>query len=118
MATIKTSCFTCGDVELRAPQMSLWIYENALERSYYSFSCTTCGDLVAKGADEECRNLLLTAEKTGLQVHRIVIPAEALEEHVGWLLTHDDILDFSLSLREVDLPVALLIEEHRLRPTA
>lgn len=114
MTTIKSSCWVCGDVDLQPSAMTLNIYENALERSYYCFICKMCGDIVAKSADAEIIGLLLKAESAGLNVNRVHIPSEALEEHIGWVITHDDILDFSLSLR--DLETSSILDE--LRPTA
>lgn len=114
MTTIKSSCPICGDKDLQPALMTLNIYENALERSYYCFTCTTCHDIVAKPADAEVIALLLGALSAGLNVNRVHIPGEALETHVGWVITHDDILDFSLSLR--DLEPSMMLEE--LRPSA
>jgi len=120
VTTIKTSCFICGDVELRAPMMSLHIFENALDRSYYSFRCPNCGDKVVKSADDECIELLSAAAGAGLIINRVTIPDEALEQHVGWIITPDDVLDFTLSLREMESPLAILLQEtqdSKLRPT-
>lgn len=120
MSTIKATCAMCGELELRPPALSLFIYLNALDRSYYAFNCPTCQDLVVKGADEEVIGLLTQVEKEGLVVNRIRIPAEVLEEHIGWIITTDDCLDFTLDLRALEFPVAALMAEHQardLRPT-
>lgn len=112
MSTIKTSCPICGDVERRPPDLTLHLYENAPERSYYAFKCPRCQDLVAKGADTEVCQLLLSTEGEGLRIRRVKIPREALEEHIGWAITNDDVLDFALDLRDLDFPVATLQAEN------
>lgn len=122
MATIKTSCVICGDVELRAPLMYLFIYENAIERSYYSFSCPVCHDEVVKDADGDIIDLLLAAVPSGLNVTRVMIPDEVFETEnaVGFAITADDVLDFCLAMDQRDVAEALTleIEQRRLKPTA
>ncbi|MGZ4609021.1 MAG: hypothetical protein ACXV2H_02040 [Actinomycetes bacterium] len=104
MTTIKTSCPVCGDVELKPAQMRLVVCARS-EWSYYAFSCTTCRDEIKKPADEEIVALLVSG---GVVAEHWVIPAEALEEHSGGVITYDDVLDFALHLDRVDLLAAMI----------
>ncbi len=99
MTTIKASCPVCGDVELTPEQMRLVVC-NRQEWSYYAFQCTTCADEVRKPADAEIVSLLKSG---GVGVTPWHIPAEALEEHTGPVISYDEILDFALWLESHDL---------------
>ena len=105
MTTIKTSCPVCGDVELTPAQMRLVVCSKS-DWSYYSFNCGTCRDEIRKPADDEVVSPLVSG---GVHAERWVIPAEALEEHSGRAITYDDVLDFALSLDNVDLIAAMII---------
>src|SRR3954471_13694354 len=104
MTTIKTSCPVCGDVELKPAQMRLVVCSRS-EWSYYAFACTTCCDEIQKPADEEIVALLVSG---GVVAEHWVIPAEAMEEHSGNVITYDDVLDFALSLDRIDLLAAMI----------
>lgn len=99
MTTIKASCPVCGDIELTPEQMRLVVC-NRQEWSYYAFQCTTCADEVRKPADAEIVALLKSG---GVAVTPWHIPAEALEEHTGPVISYDEILDFALWLESHDL---------------
>ncbi|MFC5379676.1 hypothetical protein [Aquipuribacter nitratireducens] len=73
-------------------------------RSFYSFSCSTCGDEVRKHAGTDVVALLSSG---GVVPERWVIPAEVLEPHDGPVLSHDDLLDFCLWLESADLLAAV-----------
>ena len=105
MTTIKTSCPVCGDVELSPAQMRLVVCSKS-DWSYYSFRCSTCRDEIRKPADDEVVSLLVSG---GVRAERWVIPAEAMEEHSGYAITYDDVLDFALNLDRVDLLAAMII---------
>jgi hypothetical protein len=104
MTTIKTSCPVCGDVELTPAQMRLIVCSRS-EWSYYAFSCTTCRDEIRKPADDEVVALLVSG---GVVAEQWVIPAEALEERSGGVISYDDVLDFALELDRVDLLAAMI----------
>lgn len=104
MTTIKTSCPVCGDVELKPAQMRLIVCSRP-EWSYYAFPCTTCHEEIKKPADDEIVALLVSG---GVVAEHWVIPAEALEEHGGAVITYDDVLDFALVLDRVDLLAAMI----------
>jgi len=99
MTTIKASCPVCGDVELTAEQMRLVVCTRS-EWSYYGFMCPTCEDEVRKPADDEIVTLLMSGGVAATPWH---IPAEAMEEHQGGVISYDEILDFALWLDEHDL---------------
>ena len=94
MTTIKASCPTCGDVDLKPADLRLVVCTRT-EWSTYAFDCPACTDEVKKPADEEIVALLVSGGVRAQQWH---IPAEALEEHVGPALGYDDLLDFALWL--------------------
>lgn len=102
MTTIKASCPGCGDVELTPRQVRLVVCSVA-RRSFYSFTCHTCTDVVRKHAGSDVVMLLTSG---GVVAERWVIPAEALEEHDGPVLCADDLLDFCLWLERADLVAA------------
>ena len=97
MTIIKATCPTCGDVELGRDQVQLVVHPLP-ERSYYGFTCDTCGNDVRKPAGEEVVRLLTLG---GVIAERVQVPAEALEEHSGPPLTADDVLDFTAWLEGV-----------------
>ena len=91
MTVIKASCPICGDVELTPRQVRL-VTSNLAERSFYAFSCDGCGEEVRKPAGEEVIRLLTVG---GVVAEHLHVPAEALEEHRGPILTWDDVIDFT-----------------------
>lgn len=102
MATIKTTCPMCGEVELVPSQVRLMVC-SVVERSYYAFDCTGCVDEVRKAADPHVVSLLIAG---GVAATQWRIPAEALEKRSGAPITYDDILDFALRLRRAEHPAA------------
>ena len=94
MTIIKATCPSCGDVELSRDQVRLVVHPLA-ERSFYGFTCTRCGEGVRKPAGDEVVRLLTMG---GVVAERVVVPAEALERHVGLPITADDVLDFAVWL--------------------
>ena len=63
-------------------------------------SCTSCGDEVRKPADDEIVALLMSGGVAATPWH---IPAEAMEEHSGAVISYDELLDFALWLDSHDL---------------
>lgn len=94
MTTIRATCPTCGDVELRPADLRLVVCSRS-EWSTYAFDCPTCTDEVRKPADEEVVALLVSGGVRPTMWH---IPLEALEEHDGPRLSYDELLDFALWL--------------------
>jgi hypothetical protein len=98
MTTIRATCPTCGDVELKPGQLNLMVCTRP-DWSTYSFTCPRCSDEVKKPADEEVVALLVSG---GVVAHPWHIPGEALERHDGPALGYDDLLDFALWLDSHD----------------
>jgi len=96
MTTIKASCPTCGDVDLKPADLRLVVCTRP-EWSTYAFDCPACEDEVKKPADQEVVSLLISG---GVKAQRWHIPAEALEEHAGRPISYDDLLDFVLALTD------------------
>ena len=96
MATIKTSCPLCGDVDLTHLDVALYVYENVPERSYYSFHCGGCEEKVVKDASPE----IIAQLEHVVFTSRISIPEEVLEIHDGDPITMDDVLDMILALQD------------------
>jgi hypothetical protein len=67
--------------------------------SYYSFRCGTCRDEIRKPAAPQVVALLTSG---GVRVEAWSVPAEALEEHSGGPITHDEVLDMALMLQRID----------------
>ncbi len=95
MTIIKATCPCCGDVELTREVMRLVVHP-VKERSFYSFTCPTCQDMIRKPAGAEVIRLLKLG---GVEPERVDMPAEALEVHNGAALTQDDLLDFCRGCR-------------------
>jgi hypothetical protein len=94
--TIRASCLTCLTVDLGVEDVILHVYEpEDAAPAYYEFVCPICQRTNEKQAPEHIVQLLTIAE-VAVVVHDV--PPEALEEHVGEVISHDDVIDFSLAL--------------------
>jgi|CXWK01.1.fsa_nt_gi predicted RNA-binding Zn-ribbon protein involved in translation (DUF1610 family) len=107
MTTIKATCPTCGDVDLKPRDINV-VVAPAAGWATYSFACPNCEDEVTKSADDEVVTLLRGA---GVTVERVHVPAEALELHFGPPIGADDLIDFGLNLGAVDALVEVLSTE-------
>lgn len=107
MTGIKTTCPVCGDVTITPSEVRLVIHPDP-DRSHYVFTCPVCREKVTKAACEQIIQMLV---RVGIVPERIVIPAEALEEHAGRPVTWDDVLDFTASLSVTSELVAVLTQE-------
>jgi hypothetical protein len=103
MTTIKASCPTCGEVELKPADLSLMVCSHA-PLSYYAFCCPSCLDEVRKPADDHVVSLLISG---GVPASVWDLPGEALEVKSGPRLGYDDLLDFALQLGTTDLLAAV-----------
>lgn len=100
MTVIRTSCPSCGDLELSPPDLHLQTYDRA-HWNFYEFICPLCGELIQKPADAH----IVTALRLGMVPEtRTVLPEEALDpqRRVSAPLTYDDLLDFALQLGATD----------------
>ncbi len=107
MTTIKATCPECGDVDLRPREISV-VVAPAAGWATYEFVCPECNKEITKSADEEVVTLLRGA---GVTVERLHVPAEALEMHFGNPISHDDLIDFGLTLRSTDRLIQVLSRE-------
>ena len=107
MTTIKATCPTCGDIDLKPRDIHV-VVAPAAGWATYSFVCPTCEDDVTKSADDEVVTLLRGA---GVTVERVHVPAKALELHFGPPIDADDLIDFGLTLSATDALVQVLSAE-------
>jgi hypothetical protein len=103
MTTIKASCPSCGDVELRSPEVRLAVC-TLPALSYYAFCCPSCATEVRKPANDQVVSLLVAG---GITPKLWEMPAEMLEPRLAAPLTYDELLDFVLELGAVDDLAAL-----------
>lgn len=98
MTTIKATCPGCGEVSLTAEDILLRIGSDPAANTY-GFDCPDCGDFIRKPADERVVRLLLSGGVMPVMNH---VPAEALENHDGPPISHDDLLAFHELLQRDD----------------
>lgn len=98
MATIKTSCPLCGDVDLRSSEVTLTICSHK-EWSYYSFTCPGCGEVIDKSANAQVIAMLTGGGVFSRHWH---VPAEVFEPRALSPLTHDELLDFHAALESLE----------------
>jgi hypothetical protein len=98
VTTIRANCPSCGDVQLRAADLTVRVCSDD-ESGSYCFRCPACERAVAKDASRRIVDLLVSSG-VRLQVWRR--PAELLEDRDGPQFTPDDLLDFHLLLRQDD----------------
>ena len=71
MATIRTNCPTCGEVDLSPEAISLEVAGDG-DRGRYAFTCPDCSADITRAADRRAVSLLLAAGATS---HRTAAPA-------------------------------------------
>ena len=98
MVTIKATCQACGEVNLAADDILLRIGAGSAGNTY-RFTCPECRVLVEKPADERVVRLLVSG---GVVPQMVEVPDEALEQHDGPPINHDDILSFHELLQADD----------------
>ncbi len=89
MTTIRTTCTSCGNVELIPSELSL-VLSAARGTGSYLFSCPNCGDEQRRSANRHVVNVLLA---TGVDY-------EVLQER--GLITEAEIAKFSADLDQTD----------------
>ncbi len=98
MTTIRANCPSCGDVQLRANDLTVRVCSDD-ESGSYCFRCPDCEMPVAKEASRRIVDLLV-GSGVRMQVWRL--PAELREHRPGPSLEPDDLLDFHLHLQTED----------------
>ncbi|MGH2794599.1 MAG: hypothetical protein ACRDKG_09865 [Actinomycetota bacterium] len=94
---VKTTCQSCGDVELEPSQLELRIC-SVPDRSVYAFTCPSCKTSVIKPAGD--RRVVTLLRSVGVRSVGWEIPAEVLEAREGEPISNDDILDLMLALED------------------
>jgi len=98
VTTIRANCPSCGDVQLRAGDLTVRVCSDD-EQGSYCFQCPTCAQAVAKDASRRIVDLLVSS---GVRMEVWRLPAELTEPRVGPTLQPDDLLDFHLMLESDD----------------
>ena len=94
VTTIRANCPNCGDVHLKASNLTIRVCADD-EVGSYTFDCPTCSVPVAKEASRRIIDLLVS---TGVPMEVWKLPAEIFETHEGPPISPDDLLDFHLEL--------------------
>jgi hypothetical protein len=115
MVIIKTTCPSCGEVDLTAEKVELRIALGGTGSSY-AFDCPLCTDRIRKPADSRVVQLLISggvapeilAEKAEASVERTAKVAAARDAHptrahvasrpASPAITYDDLLEFHKEL--------------------
>ena len=98
MTTIRANCPSCGDVQLRASDLTVRVCSDD-DQGSYNFRCPGCERAVAKEASRRIVDLLVSS---GVRMQVWRRPAEMFESHTGPSISPDDLLDFHLLLRNDD----------------
>jgi hypothetical protein len=99
MATIRASCFECGDVELTTGDVHVRVC-TLDNQGTYTFRCPTCSMTVVKPAEPRTVDLLVAS---GVSYSTWSLPLELTEPRgSGEAISHDEILDFHSSLQDDD----------------
>ena len=75
MTTIRANCPSCGDVQLRASDLTVRVCSDD-EQGSYCFQCPTCAQAVAKDASRRIVDLLVSS---GVRMEVWRMPAELTE---------------------------------------
>lgn len=94
MTTIRANCPSCGDVQLRAADLTVRLCSDD-DQGSYTFRCPSCAQAIAKDASKRIIDLLVSS---GVRMEVWRLPAELTETHVGPPISPDDLLDFHLLL--------------------
>ncbi len=106
MATARTSCPDCGDVELTTEDVTVRVCLDD-NRGEYRFTCPRCRTTVVKSAEHRTIDLLVAS---GAHMDTWTLPAELSERPSGAELQicHDDILNLHSQLQD-DAAVAAAV---------
>ena len=99
MATIRASCFDCGDVELTTADVHVRVC-TLDNQGTYSFRCPMCTMTVVKPAEPRTVDLLVAS---GVAYSTWSPPLELSEPRgFGSPIDHDELLDFHSFLEDED----------------
>lgn len=95
-AAVRVTCSTCGDQELSPPQLRARVcIDNS--HSEYRFTCPECSKVIVLQTERRVIDLL---QASGVRVDLWSLPSDLFERHSGARLTHDDVIDFHISLTD------------------
>jgi hypothetical protein len=94
VATIRTTCPLCGDVEVESADVVVRVC-SATDQGSYVFCCPACSDDVTKAAPRRVLDLLVA---NGVPMTTWDPPAELLEVHTGAPISYDDLLSFHFDI--------------------
>lgn len=109
MLIINVLCDSCGEVEVKLKDLSLWVDLEA-GGAFFSFACPYCRTLHRYEATEEVVDILLDH---GVTPRVWTWPAELDEHPAGPPLTSKDLLDFHDLLQQPDWFQRLLATTRR-----
>jgi hypothetical protein len=98
VAIVRTTCPTCGDVEMTIGDLRVRLCSTTDEGSY-AFRCPSCRLLVSKPIETSVVDVLVLA---GVELVVWQMPAELDEHHSGPPVSYDDLLEFHFQLQQVD----------------
>jgi hypothetical protein len=99
VTAIEATCTSCGVVWLPPGEIVVRVCVD-LESSAYTFRCPDCGLPAAKPASDRIVDLLTSV---GASLEMWYLPDELREPRPGGApITHDDLLDFHILLRDRD----------------
>lgn len=101
MTNIRATCPRCGEVDLTAEDIDLWIAKNE-DDSVYTFDCPSCVERVQKPADARIVRLLISGGVRAMTLEESPAPEAPA-------FTYDDLLDFHAILTS-DAAIAAFIE--------
>ena len=106
MTTIRTTCPTCGEVDLQPGDIELHIVRSDTDSvglgSSYEFACPACDMHVSKPADERIARMLATGGVRVTVGTLTALPRHPESPPAGPPFTLDDVLEFHLLLQRDD----------------
>ena len=96
MASIRASCPTCGDVELKSRDVQVRTCASN-GRNTYVFRCPQCALAVSKPADPKIVDLLVS---NGVRLTVWQLPAELAEQKDGDIINVDDAIVLHEALQD------------------
>ena len=104
MATIRTNCPTCGQVDLPAEEISLEVAAGG-DRGRYAFTCPDCRTDITRAADGKAVSLLLaagaTSDAAAPEPTTVSLPAEDQNPCPDApAFTMDDLIDLHFLLQD------------------
>ncbi len=98
-AIVRSTCGTCGDVELAPTQLELRIC-SVPERSVYAFTCPSCRVSIIKSAADP--RIVTLLRSVGVASVGWALPVELEEVRESEPINSDDLIDLMLLLEQPD----------------